>query len=193
MAFQHAVADGVHQVSLAQANAAVHEEGVVDLAGVLGYCQGCRMGKAVGATGDKGIKGVFRIQGRVISRGNQVHVCVRAIGNPHVRGGGGHLGRCRGAGIRKFHPYGVSVAQGLLLRSILRTQGFLHFGQFFLSLTEPFFLGDGFNLHLTGGTKDIFDHILQHQPIPVIHPFPGEVRPCSNDHRSVVYGEDCQG
>ena len=73
---QHAVADGVHEVGLAEADAAVHEERVVDLARRFGDGHGRRMGKAVRAAGHEGFEGVLRVQRRAVAWRDDVHVAV---------------------------------------------------------------------------------------------------------------------
>ena len=73
---QHAVADGVHEVGLAEADAAVHEERVVDFARRFGDGHGRRMGKAVRAAGHEGLEGVLRVQRRAVAWRDDVHVAV---------------------------------------------------------------------------------------------------------------------
>ena len=66
--FQHLVADGVHEMGLAQAYAAVHEQGIVGLARLLGHGQGSCMGYAVEAAGNEVVKNVLGVQGGSIAR-----------------------------------------------------------------------------------------------------------------------------
>ena len=58
----HLVADGVHEMGLAHAGAAVEEERVVGLRGPLGDCAGGGAGKLVAVADDEGVKGVPRVQ-----------------------------------------------------------------------------------------------------------------------------------
>ena len=73
---QHAVADGVHEMCLAEADAAVHEKRVVDLAWRFGNGHGGRMGKAVRAACHERLEGVLRVQRRAVARRDDVHVAV---------------------------------------------------------------------------------------------------------------------
>ena len=59
---QDLVADGVHQVRLAEADAAVQEERVVGVAGALGDRQAGGVGQAVGRADDEGAEGVARVE-----------------------------------------------------------------------------------------------------------------------------------
>ena len=56
------VSDGLHQVRLAHANAAIEEQRVVGFRWTLGHGLACRMSKLVAAADHEGIKGVARIQ-----------------------------------------------------------------------------------------------------------------------------------
>ena len=58
------VADGVHQVRLAQAHAAIDEQRVVRLGGHLRYRQGHRMRKPVAGAHHEGIKGILGVEQR---------------------------------------------------------------------------------------------------------------------------------
>ena len=58
----HRVADGVHEVRLAEADAAVEEERVVGVAGSLGDGEAGRVGELVGRADDEGAEGVARVQ-----------------------------------------------------------------------------------------------------------------------------------
>ena len=73
------VADGVHQVRLAQSRAAVEKERIVGVGRELGHGEGRRMGKAVRSAHDEGIESVFRIKHR---RGQNIALCriLRHIG-----------------------------------------------------------------------------------------------------------------
>ena len=62
MILQHAVADGVHQMGLAEPDAAVHKEGIVHLAWRFGYGHSRGMGKTVGTARDERFKCIFRVQ-----------------------------------------------------------------------------------------------------------------------------------
>ena len=59
LAGQHRVADRLEQVRLAQAHAAVDEQGVVGLAGRLADGQAGRVGQAVARAGDEVVEGVL--------------------------------------------------------------------------------------------------------------------------------------
>ena len=71
------VHDGLQQVRLAKAGAAVDEQGVVGHAGGLGHCQRCCLCEPVAAAGDEALEGVARVgdvdagdsAGRVAGRG----------------------------------------------------------------------------------------------------------------------------
>ena len=62
VALHHGVADRVHQVGLAEADAAVQEERVVGLAGTLGDRQAGGMREAVGRADDEGAEGVAGVE-----------------------------------------------------------------------------------------------------------------------------------
>jgi len=96
----HIVADGVHQVGLAQAHAAMDEQGVVGIGGGLGHGQGGGMSKAVVAAYHKGIEGILGVQ--LHRAGGQ------AIGSSRLIAGGVVLQF--GAG---QHGYGHAVASHL--------------------------------------------------------------------------------
>ena len=69
------VADGVHQVRLAEADAAVQEERVVRVPGPLGDAQGGRMCQAVGASDDEVVERVATVQvERVAARAERRHL-----------------------------------------------------------------------------------------------------------------------
>ena len=57
------MADGMHQVGLAQPHASIQEQGVIGLAGILGHGLTGGMGIVVGGAHHKGIKGIFMVQG----------------------------------------------------------------------------------------------------------------------------------
>ena len=59
---QHLVADGVHQVGLAEAHAAVQEERVVGVAGSLGHGQAGGVGQTVGRADDEVAERVARVE-----------------------------------------------------------------------------------------------------------------------------------
>ncbi len=62
LAALYLVADGVHQVGLAHAHAAVEEERIVGLGGALGHGQRGGAGKLVAVADDEGIEGVARVE-----------------------------------------------------------------------------------------------------------------------------------
>ena len=84
------VADGVHEVCLAETDVRVHDERVVQLAGLLGDGEGGGVGELVGLADDEAVKGVPGVKGRCSS--------VRAVGRwkcvgrGPVVGFGGRLG-----------------------------------------------------------------------------------------------------
>ena len=80
------VPDGVHQVGLAQADAAVQEERVVGVAGALRDRQRCRVGEAVGRSHDEVREGVAGVEVGRAAR--------RALGRADPRGL--HADRLRG-------------------------------------------------------------------------------------------------
>ena len=55
----------MQQVGLPQAGAAVDEEGVIGLAGLLGDAPGGGVGQAVSVADDEGVKGVAGVKGEV--------------------------------------------------------------------------------------------------------------------------------
>ena len=61
MILEYPVADGMHEMGFAQANAAIHKEGIVGFAGFIGYGHSCCMGKVVGLAGNEGVEGIFGI------------------------------------------------------------------------------------------------------------------------------------
>ena len=61
--FQDLVPDGVHEMRLSKAYAAIHEEGVVDSSGRFGDGERGCMSEAVGIARDECIEGVVRVQG----------------------------------------------------------------------------------------------------------------------------------
>ena len=58
-----AVADGLHEVGLAEADAAVDEEGVIDARAGFGDGLGGGMGEAVGLADDEIVEGVVAVEG----------------------------------------------------------------------------------------------------------------------------------
>ena len=62
LAALHLVADGVHQVGLAHAHAAIQEERIVSARRALGHGQRGGAGKLVAVADDKGVKGVARVE-----------------------------------------------------------------------------------------------------------------------------------
>ena len=58
------MSDGVHQVRLAQAHAAIDEQRVVRLGGHLRYRQGHRVRKPVAGAHHEGIKGILGVEQR---------------------------------------------------------------------------------------------------------------------------------
>ena len=84
------VADGVQEVRLAQAGAAVDEQGVVGAGRGLGHGQCGGVGEAVGGSGDVGVEGVSRIElGDVVGRrGGQQPGGVLGAGAPGAVGAG---------------------------------------------------------------------------------------------------------
>ena len=85
------VADGVEQVRLAQADAAVDEERVVGLGGRLGHGQRGRLGEAVGRPGDEGLEGEPGLQAARAPRLERGHALARRGGGEGLLLGG--LGR----------------------------------------------------------------------------------------------------
>ena len=84
------VADGVQEVRLAQAGAAVDEQGVVGTGRGLGHGQRGGVGEPVGGAGDVGVEGVSRIElGDVVGRrGGQQPGGVLGAGAPGAVGAG---------------------------------------------------------------------------------------------------------
>ena len=70
--FQHRVTDGVHQMGLAQAGAAVDEQGIVGTAGAGGYGHGRRVGELVGFAHHEGVEGVAGVEGGVRGGGSGI-------------------------------------------------------------------------------------------------------------------------
>jgi hypothetical protein len=62
LAALHLVADGVHQVGLAHAHAAIEEQGIVGLRGPLGHGQRGGARKLVAVADHEGVKGVARVE-----------------------------------------------------------------------------------------------------------------------------------
>ena len=84
------VADGVQEVRLAQAGAAVDEQGVVGTGRGLGHGQRGGVGEAIGGPGDVGVEGVSRIElGDVVGRrGSQQPSGILGAGAPGAVGAG---------------------------------------------------------------------------------------------------------
>ena len=86
------VADGVHQVGLAKAHAAVDEQGVVCLRGHLGHRQGHRVGEPVAAAHHEGIEGVLGVQvgqpGACLLLVQLPHAVLQLVGAEHLHGEG---------------------------------------------------------------------------------------------------------
>ena len=90
------VADGLHEVSLAHADAAVEEERVVSLRRTLGDGLAGGVGKLVAAADDEGVEGVARIQ---LRRAIPVEAGLRRARrsrNRDVRPPSWRIGSCRG-------------------------------------------------------------------------------------------------
>ena len=86
------VADGLHQMGLAHADAAVEEERVVGLGRTLGHGLAGGVGKLVAAADDEGVEGVARVE---LGRAVPVEAGLRAGGNQSgcsVRASGRHRG-----------------------------------------------------------------------------------------------------
>ena len=89
----HEVADRVEQVRLAQAHAAVDEEGVVGARRRLGHGEGGRVGEAVRRPGHEGLEGEARLQplqrrgGRAVERPRGRRRPARRSGASASRGG----------------------------------------------------------------------------------------------------------
>ncbi len=82
------MADGVHQVGLAHAHAAIEEQGVIGLRGPLGHGQRGGAGKLVAVADHEGVKGVTRVELRC--RGPvEARLLGRAQGRGRSRGGMG--------------------------------------------------------------------------------------------------------
>ena len=86
------VADGVHEMGLAKAHAAVDEQGVVCLRGHLGHRQGYRVGEPVAAAHHEGIEGVLGVQvgqtGACLLLVQLPHAVLQLVGAEHLHGEG---------------------------------------------------------------------------------------------------------
>ena len=61
--FLHRVADGVHEMGLAQAHAPIEEQGIIGMARGLGHRLGGGVGYPVGVAHHEGIEGIPGVQG----------------------------------------------------------------------------------------------------------------------------------
>jgi hypothetical protein len=103
--------DGVHQVRLAKADAAVQEQRVEGHRAALGHTAGGGMGKLIRFADDKAVKGEAGIQGRAgqVFDGNRTGA--GGLGRGLHRGGGGcYCGRAEG----KLHPLHRGASTGKL-------------------------------------------------------------------------------
>ena len=90
LAALHLVADGVHQVGLAHAHAAIEEERIVGLGGPFGHRQRGGARKLIAVADHERIEGVARVE---LRRGGPVEA--RLLGRAR-RGAGGAVGACAG-------------------------------------------------------------------------------------------------
>ncbi len=99
------VPDGVHQVGLAHAHAAVEEERVISFGRLLGdRARGC-MGKLIGFADDKGVEGIARVQLMIATFKIQLGL----LGA--VDGGSGLDGFFLGADVLHFHLRGTHLVK----------------------------------------------------------------------------------
>ena len=109
LAALHLVADGVHQVGLAHAHAAVEEERIVGLGGALGDGQRGGAGKLVAVADDEGVEGVARVE---LRRGGPVEARLLRACAPCAR-------RRRGGRVRRHRAEAAVLAlrrnRGVLL------------------------------------------------------------------------------
>ena len=107
LAALHLVADGVHQVGLAHADAAIEEERIVGARGPLGDGQRGGAGKLVAVADDEGVEGVARVE---LRGGGPVEARLlrRARGRWRRRGG-----RVRGHRAQSRRPCAAAESRDL--------------------------------------------------------------------------------